>query len=76
MNTNESGARLRELRTQAGLTQQKLAKLSGVHEVNICKMEAGKLPIGGKSLLRLARTLEANPFYLAGESSEKISQKN
>ncbi len=76
MDTKLSGMRLKELRDKAGLTQIKLAELSGVHEVNICKMEAGVLPIGGKSLLRLARVLKADPFYLASEATEKIYQKN
>ena len=71
-----SGIRLRELREQAGLTQVKLSELSGVHVVNICKMEKGNLPIVGRSLLRLARALQANPFYLAGDAPEKIYQKN
>jgi transcriptional regulator with XRE-family HTH domain len=76
MNTKTPGMRLRELREQAGLTQLKLADLSGVHEVNICKMEAGKLPISGKSLLRLARTLKTDPYYLADEKNlpEKLAK--
>lgn len=82
MDTNESGKRLKELRDEAGLTQQKLASLSGVHEVNICKMETGKMPISGRSLLRLCRTLgktlnrHIDPFDLSDETAEKIYQKN
>lgn len=72
MKTEKSGQRLQALREEAGLTQRELSRRSGVHNVNISKMESGKIPVSGKSLLRIARVLKANPYYLSGEDTENF----
>ncbi|MBW2507413.1 MAG: helix-turn-helix transcriptional regulator, partial [Deltaproteobacteria bacterium] len=36
------GARLRELRLAAGLTQAELARRTGIHRPNIARVEAGR----------------------------------
>lgn len=52
------GARLREKRREQGLTQERLAALSGVSQVMVAKIEQGRrlprLPI----LLELAKALD------------------
>lgn len=73
METKTPGKKLRELREQAGLTQIRLSELASVHVVNISKMESDKLPISGGSLLRLARVLNADPYYLSDD--KKMPEK-
>lgn len=60
------GDRIKTLRETAGLTQQDLADLSGIHRVNLSKLENGKLDIGVSSLRRLADALELEPSQLLG----------
>jgi transcriptional regulator with XRE-family HTH domain len=51
------GARLRELRTAAGLTQRELAKLSGTSSAAISNFEAGNNAPTLRTLVRLADAL-------------------
>lgn len=58
---------LRELRKAAGLTQAALASASGVHVVQIRRMEAGNIAMGNITLanaLRLAAALGVPPEKL------------
>jgi transcriptional regulator with XRE-family HTH domain len=54
------GARLRELRTAAGLTQRELAKRSGTSSAAISNFEAGNNAPSLGTLVRLADALECN----------------
>jgi transcriptional regulator with XRE-family HTH domain len=54
------GARLRELRTAAGLTQRELAKRSGTSSAAISNFEAGNNAPTLGTLVRLAEGLECN----------------
>lgn len=48
------GARLRELRLAAGLTQAELARRTGIHRPNIARVEAGRHTPSLETLARLA----------------------
>lgn len=57
--------RLREVRESKGLSQARLAKLSGVAQPTISRLEAGKLgTINLKHLEKLARALGVNAAVL------------
>jgi DNA-binding XRE family transcriptional regulator len=51
------GARLRELRVQAGLTQAELARRTGIHRPNIARVEAGRHTPSLETLARLASAI-------------------
>ncbi|HYB71013.1 MAG TPA: helix-turn-helix transcriptional regulator [Candidatus Bathyarchaeia archaeon] len=59
-----TGSELRRLRTQAGLTQQELARRADVNRRTIIRWETGKFPIPAM----VARGLET---ILAGVMSER-----
>ena len=57
--------RLRELREARGLSQARLAKLSGVPQPTISRLEAGRLgTVNLKNLEKLARVLGVNAVLL------------
>jgi len=47
------GARLKELRLEAGLTQAELARRTGIHRPNIARVEAGRHTPSLETLSRL-----------------------
>jgi DNA-binding XRE family transcriptional regulator len=51
------GARLRELRVEAGLTQAELARRTGIHRPNIARVEAGRHTPSLETLARLASAI-------------------
>jgi DNA-binding XRE family transcriptional regulator len=51
------GARLRELRLSAGLTQAELARRTGIHRPNIARVEAGRHTPSLETLARLATAI-------------------
>lgn len=51
------GARLRELRHAAGLTQAELARRTGIHRPNIARVEAGRHTPSLETLARLANAI-------------------
>jgi DNA-binding XRE family transcriptional regulator len=51
------GARLRELRLEAGLTQAELARRTGIHRPNIARVEAGRHTPSLETLARLATAI-------------------
>ena len=50
--------KLAELRKSKGLSQEKLAKLSGVHRVTIARMETGKISPNIRTLEKLSAALK------------------
>ncbi len=78
METREFGARLRELRTQAGLNQRELADKVGVNFTYLSKIESGVMPPPSeKVILRLAEVLNADRdelMTLAGKIPPDIVQ--
>ncbi len=55
------GKKVRKRRKELGLTQEKLAKASGLHRTYIAGIEAGKRNISLKNLEKLAKALKVNP---------------
>ena len=78
METKEFGARLRELRRQAGLSQRGLADKIGVNFTYLSKIEGGVMPPPSeKVILKLAEVLNADKdelMTLAGKIPTDIAQ--
>ena len=52
--------KLRELRKRNGLTQEALARKSGVHRTSIARYETGKNGMSEKNLIRIACALHTS----------------
>ena len=78
MEIKEFGARLRELRKQAGFTQRELANKTGINFTYLSKIENGAMPPPSeKILLRLAEVLKVDKdelMTLAGKIPADIVQ--
>ncbi|MFC2021850.1 helix-turn-helix domain-containing protein [Chloroflexota bacterium] len=78
METKEFGARLKELREQAGLSQGQLADKVGVNFTYLSKIESGVMPPPSeKVILRLAEVLDADRdelITLAGKVPSDIAE--
>lgn len=61
---NPTGSKIRTLRIKLGLTQQKLAELSGVARPNISALECGRLSLGLDRAELLAKVLGVHPQEL------------
>lgn len=55
------GQKIKERRKELGLTQEELAKASGLHRTYIAGIEAGKRNISLKNLEKLAKALRVSP---------------
>ncbi len=58
------GKRVRELRTKAGLSQEALADLAGIHRNYLGETERGKRNISLRNILKLAEALKVHPAKL------------
>lgn len=58
------GQKVRELRTKKGVSQEKLAELSGLHRTYISTLELGKRNVSIKNIYKLAKALEVLPDEL------------
>lgn len=58
------GARLRELRRTAGLTQAELARRTGIHRPNIARVEAGRHTPSLETLTRLAQAIGVSTTHV------------
>jgi len=56
----EVGFRIREVRQERGLTQEKLAALADLHRAYIGQIERGEKNIGLKNLEKIAKALKVN----------------
>ncbi len=66
--------RLRDTRERNILTQQELAKLSGVHWTTVSKLEAGIATARPSTIRKLAKALGVTPQYLKGLTDEPLSK--
>lgn len=51
------GARIKELRTEKGMSMQQLADAAGITKANVCNIEAGKYSVGIDVLYRITTAL-------------------
>jgi transcriptional regulator with XRE-family HTH domain len=58
------GINLREARKKLGLTQEEVARRSGVHSTEVSRIEGGKRDPKVSTLERLAKAVEVNPGRL------------
>jgi DNA-binding XRE family transcriptional regulator len=66
------GARIRELRLAANLTQAELARRTGIHRPNIARVEAGRHTPSLETLARLAAAIgvpTASVLDIGGDAS-------
>ncbi len=66
------GKKIRELRTSRGLSQEKLAFLSGFDRTYISKLERGKINISILNLMRLTSTFQINLSELLSKIEMEI----
>ena len=67
-----TGERIAERRLAKGLSQTQLAKLSGLSQATIGKLESG-ISSGSSHLHKIARALGTTPAYLSGETEDPAS---
>ena len=60
------GKRIKELRVEAGLTQQRVADILKIDRSNFSKYELGKLEVNNEMLVKLAKLFEVTTDYLLG----------
>ena len=66
------GERIRELRKQAGLTQEELAKEVGYsNKTSISKIESDILDVNQSTIIALARALNTTPSAIMGWNESK-----
>ena len=58
------GQKVRKIRTQQGLSQEKLAELSGIHRTYISSLELGKRNVSLVNVEALAKALRVSPDEL------------
>ena len=58
------GTRLRELREQRGLSQEKLAEMADLHRNYVGQLERGKSNVSLLAIVKLARSLNVKPVKL------------
>lgn len=62
------GERLRELRTERGLTQKQLAEKLGLTQKNVSKYELEKLDLNTETIVKICRFFGCSADYLLGLS--------
>ena len=61
---HDFGKKIRDLRVERGLSQEKLAELSGLHRTYISALERGMRSVSLKNIERLAGSLGVNVYEL------------
>ena len=67
------GERLRSAREKAHLTQAELAGEVGIAQPQISRWEAGRTPMAGDDLVRVARALGVSLDWLIGGDEENAA---
>ncbi len=70
MDSEAQGRRLRELRMKRGFGQSEFARMAGLHQSQISRLENGRDGLRSSTLLKLARILNVDPLYLCGTDIE------
>ena len=60
------GARLREVRIEAGYSIQALSRLTGINASSLCRWENNKQDITGDMLIIISKALKVSADYLLG----------
>ena len=63
------GERVRSLRTEIGLSQEKLAETTGLHMSYISSIERGRRNVSLLNIIRLAEALAVDPSALVASLS-------
>lgn len=63
--------RLKELRTETGLTQEQLGERIGVQRMTIIRWEGGSNPPSDENLLLLAQLFKTSTLYLRGDIDDR-----
>jgi transcriptional regulator with XRE-family HTH domain len=71
---NTVGARIREARKMAGLSQNQLAKLMRLHRPAITEIEAGNRRVSAEELGRLAEFLDVSVGWIVGEAPSEVAE--
>tara|TARA_R110002110_G_scaffold415733_1_gene654566 strand:+ start:483 stop:839 length:357 start_codon:yes stop_codon:yes gene_type:complete len=67
------GARIRQARTLAGLSQGQVAKLMRLHRPSVSEIEAGNRRVSAEELTKLAEIFDVSTAWLLGEADEKLA---
>ena len=70
------GARIRQARTMAGLSQNQLAKLMKLHRPTISEIEANNRRVSATELGRFAELLDVSVGWIVGESQEAANEND
>lgn len=62
--------KIRELRTEKGLTQAELAEILGVNQTAVGKYERGELEPNIENLIKLSRFFEVSVDYIIGNADD------
>jgi transcriptional regulator with XRE-family HTH domain len=69
------GGRVRELREDRGLSQEKLADLAGIHRTYMSSVERGQRNVGLDNIFAIARALKVSPARFFGEAEGANGEK-
>lgn len=64
------GTRIRELRTERGMTQAELAEKLHIAQITVSKYEREALDLGTETIVALCRLFEVSADYLLGLEDE------
>jgi transcriptional regulator with XRE-family HTH domain len=73
---NTVGARIKEARTMAGLSQKQLAKLMKFHRPTISEIEADNRRVSATELARIAELLDVSVGWIVGEAPEATNEND
>jgi transcriptional regulator with XRE-family HTH domain len=66
------GANIRHYRGEAGLTQEQLAELAGLHRTYIGHVERAEKNVSARNIAKIARALQIEPYELLKPRNEDV----